>query len=60
MKEEDVTLRPLSEELLIFKDEEEQLIAKMTETAIPKTPEQMVEMIMSIQIIKKTIALYYT
>ena len=49
MKEEDVLLRPLSEELTLFQDEEEQLIAKMTETALPKTPEQMVEMIMSIK-----------
>lgn len=47
MKEEDISLRPFSEELILFQDDKEQLMTTSMNTALPKTPEQMVEMILS-------------
>ncbi|MCZ2258241.1 undecaprenyldiphospho-muramoylpentapeptide beta-N-acetylglucosaminyltransferase [Sporosarcina sp. G11-34] len=46
LKEEDVPLNPLSKELALFQKHKEQLITSMSNTALPKTPEQMVELIM--------------
>ncbi|MFC5587610.1 undecaprenyldiphospho-muramoylpentapeptide beta-N-acetylglucosaminyltransferase [Sporosarcina soli] len=47
LKEEDVALRPLSEELALFKQEQVQLQTKMKKVESPKTPEEMVELIMA-------------
>lgn len=47
LKEEEVGLRPLSDEFTLFEQDKENLIVNMKKTATPKTPEEMVEMIMS-------------
>ena len=47
LKEEDVTLRPLSQEFTSFMHAKNDLMLNMKKVATPKTPEEMVEMIMS-------------
>ncbi|MBO0600260.1 undecaprenyldiphospho-muramoylpentapeptide beta-N-acetylglucosaminyltransferase [Sporosarcina sp. E16_3] len=47
LKEEEVGLRPLSEEFASFVDEKDSLIGNMKKVATPKIPEEMVEMILS-------------
>ncbi|MEK5070320.1 undecaprenyldiphospho-muramoylpentapeptide beta-N-acetylglucosaminyltransferase [Sporosarcina sp. FSL K6-1508] len=47
LKEEDIGLRPLSEEFFSFIEEKDNLLVNMEKVATPKTPEEMVEMILS-------------
>ena len=47
LKEEEVTRHPLSKELSLLVGEKESLESNMKKTATPKTPEKMVELIMS-------------
>ncbi|NYF24719.1 undecaprenyldiphospho-muramoylpentapeptide beta-N-acetylglucosaminyltransferase [Sporosarcina sp. JAI121] len=47
LKEEDVGLRPLSEEFISFIEEKDNLMGNMKKVATPKIPEEMVEMILS-------------
>jgi UDP-N-acetylglucosamine--N-acetylmuramyl-(pentapeptide) pyrophosphoryl-undecaprenol N-acetylglucosamine transferase len=46
LKEEDVPKSPLSEELLLLLHNKAQLITNMSETAMPKTPDEMAKLIM--------------
>lgn len=47
LKEEDITLHPLSDVLVTFKNEESKLMENMRKTEMPKTPDEMVELIMA-------------
>jgi UDP-N-acetylglucosamine--N-acetylmuramyl-(pentapeptide) pyrophosphoryl-undecaprenol N-acetylglucosamine transferase len=46
LKEEEISLRPFSEELVDFNKEKDYLISNMLKTEMPKTPEEMVALIM--------------
>ena len=46
LKEEELSLRPFSEELVDFSNEKDHLISNMLETEMPKTPKEMVALIM--------------
>ncbi len=47
LKEEDIGLHPLSETLLTLKNDATKLVENMRKTEMPKTPNEMVELIMS-------------
>lgn len=47
LKEEDLSLEALSTELLLFKNDQTNLVGKMSEIEMPKTPEEMVALIMA-------------
>ena len=47
LEEEDISLQPLSETLVNFKNDKSKLLENMRKTEMPKTPDEMVELIMA-------------
>lgn len=47
INEEEILKRPLSEELALFQENRDRLIKSMSEASLPKTPQQMSELIMA-------------
>ena len=47
LEEENISLQPLSETLVTLKNEESELLEKMGNTEMPKTPDEMVKLIMA-------------
>ena len=47
LQEEELALRPFSDELIDFKKDQDKLIQQMLKTEMPKTPKEMVTLIMA-------------
>ena len=47
LQEEDIPLQQFSDQLILFKNKKDALLVKMNETELPKTPDEMVTLIMA-------------